>query len=67
GQELKFQDQQSQYPHKFYDRATFFETIIPDIARNYDRRGKMENKSHTTFLVPGGSGVGNHAQDMIYN
>ncbi|KAG0287559.1 hypothetical protein BGZ98_004603, partial [Dissophora globulifera] len=48
----------NQYRHEFYDRAGFFKTVIPAITDNYLSRGLMEHKSHTTFLVPGGSGIG---------
>ncbi|KAF9979887.1 hypothetical protein BGZ65_005864 [Modicella reniformis] len=55
GQDLKLP---TRYQHNFYDRAKFFETIIPDIIDNYHSRGLLEHKSHTTFLLPGGSGIG---------
>ncbi|KAF9346083.1 hypothetical protein BGX26_002439 [Mortierella sp. AD094] len=58
GRQLDIPSQQKQYSHTFYDRESYFRKIIPHIAGNYNSRGLLDHKSHTTFLVPGGSGIG---------
>ncbi|KAF9435900.1 hypothetical protein BGZ76_005294 [Entomortierella beljakovae] len=47
-----------EYRHTFYDRENFTREVIPFITTNYFRRGIIDHKSHTFFLIPGGSGIG---------
>ncbi|KAG0305792.1 hypothetical protein BGZ99_001980 [Dissophora globulifera] len=56
--ELNLPRLSNQYRHEFYDRAGFFKTVIPAVEENYVSRGSLEHMSHTTFVVPGGSGIG---------
>ncbi|KAF9925588.1 hypothetical protein BGZ65_007660, partial [Modicella reniformis] len=54
---LSLPDQQPQR-HAFREREEFFKTVIPSVIDNYTNRGDRDHKSHSFFLVPGGSGIG---------